>query len=128
MIFLVSSCTFPQALQEMVLHLKKITEQDKLNPGQYIELTKRFGKYDLHPNTDYIPLPGKPDSLPAKDVNSFVFGVIAHEALKISPKEAQMFMTVIAKDAAKKQEGIYNRVLLEKQVLVRFSCIRYNAG
>lgn len=117
MLLLASSCVFPQALQEMVLHLKKVTEKDKLNPGQYIELTKRFGKYDLHPNADYIPLPGKPDSLPAKDVNNFVFGVIAHEALKIPPKEAQMFMTVIAKDAAKNKKAYINAYFWKNRFL-----------
>ncbi len=117
MFTLLSSCLFPQTLQEMVLHLKKVTEKDKLNPGQYIELTKRFGKYDLHPNVKYIPAPGRPDSIAAKDINNFVFGVIAHEALQIPPKEAQMFMTVIAKDAAKNKKAYINEYFWKNRFL-----------
>ena len=115
--FIISSSVYPQTLQEMILHLKKITDSNKLNAGQYLELTKRFAKYDLHPNAAYIPVPGRPDSLPAKDVNNFAFGVIAHEALKIPPKEAQLFMTVITKDAAKNKKAYVNEYFWKNRFL-----------
>jgi hypothetical protein len=101
----------------MILHLKKITEKGNLNAGQYIELTKRFSKYDLHPCTADISIPGQPGSLAAKDVNNFVFGVIAHEVLKIQRNEAQLFTSAVAKDAAKNKTTYINEYFWKNRFL-----------
>jgi len=116
-LFAITGSLYAQTLQELVQHIKKVTETDKLNPGQYLEMTKRFGKYDMHPAVDYIPLPGKPDSLAARNVNSFVFGIIAHEALKLSRHEAQVFTSVITKDAAKNKNSYINEYFWKNRFL-----------
>lgn len=93
-----------QTLKEIVKQVLTVTTGRNLTIPQYFELTKRYAKLDVHPTVSQVALPGRKDSIQAKSVSFYIWGVVAHEILKIPIKEARMYPNALVKDGNKNKK------------------------
>ena len=102
--FTIISTAQAQTLKEIVQQVLTVTKEKKLTIPQFFEITKRFAKLDVHPTVASVAIPGRADSLQARNVSVYIWGVAAHEIFNIPIKEARVYPGALVKDGAENKK------------------------